>query len=90
MKTPGVTEEIHFKSSSGYAAIVFAILALLMVPGGVLLLKLVPVSVAALLLFLFLVKGVYMLQPNQSALLMLFGTTAARITPRACAGRIPS
>jgi regulator of protease activity HflC (stomatin/prohibitin superfamily) len=73
MKTPGVTEEIQFKSSSGYAAIVFAILALLMVPGGVLLLKLVPVSVAALLLFLFLVKGVYMLQPNQSALLMLFG-----------------
>ncbi len=73
MKTPGVTEEVHFKSSSGYAAIIFAVLALLMVPGGVLLLKLPPVSMAALLLFIFLVKGVYMLQPNQSALLMLFG-----------------
>ena len=35
MKTPGVTEEVHFKSSSGYAAIVVAILALLGIVAGI-------------------------------------------------------
>jgi hypothetical protein len=72
MKTPGVTEEIDFKSSSGYVQLVFALLALLMIPGG-LLLRLPVVSIVAVVLFIFLVKGVYMLQPNQSALMMLFG-----------------
>jgi hypothetical protein len=72
MKTPGVTEEIDFRSSSGYVQLVFAFLALLMIPGG-LLLRLPVVSILAVLLFIFLVKGIYMLQPNQSALMMLFG-----------------
>jgi regulator of protease activity HflC (stomatin/prohibitin superfamily) len=72
MKTPGVTEEIQFQSSSGYVQLVFAFIALLMIPGGFLL-RLVPLSILAIFLFLFLVKGVYMLQPNQSALMMLFG-----------------
>jgi hypothetical protein len=72
MKTPGVTEEIQFQSSSGYAPLFFAFIALLLVPGGAFL-RLPVVSVLAVLAFIFLVKGVYMLQPNQSALLMLFG-----------------
>ncbi len=72
MKTPGVTEEIQFQSTSGYAALVFAFIALLMIPGGIFL-RLPFVSVLAVIAFIVLVKGVYMLQPNQSALLMLFG-----------------
>src|SRR5688572_18435908 len=72
MKTPGVTEEIQFQSSSGYVQLIFAFLALLAIPGG-LFLRLPVISILAVILFIFLVKGVYMLQPNQSALMMLFG-----------------
>jgi regulator of protease activity HflC (stomatin/prohibitin superfamily) len=72
MKTPGVTEEIQFKSSSGYGALAFTFLALLMIPGSAAL-RLAPLALLAVLTFLFLVKGFYMLQPNQSALMMLFG-----------------
>src|SRR5688572_17521829 len=72
MKTPGVTEEIQFQSSSGYMPLFFAFIALLAIPGGALM-RLPALSVLAILLLIFLVKGVYMLQPNQSALLMLFG-----------------
>lgn len=72
MKTPGVTEEIQFQSSSGYMPLFFAFIALLAIPGGALM-RLPVLSVLAILLLIFLVKGVYMLQPNQSALLMLFG-----------------
>jgi regulator of protease activity HflC (stomatin/prohibitin superfamily) len=72
MKTPGVTEEIQFQSSNGYLPLFLAFLALLAIPGGILI-RLPVLSVLALLLFIFLTKGVYMLQPNQSALLMLFG-----------------
>ena len=72
MKTPGVTEEIHFKSSSGYMALTFALLALVAIPlSGIA--KLFPVTLLMIITFIFLIKGVYMLQPNQSALLMLFG-----------------
>ena len=72
MKTPGVTEEVQFKSSSGYAALVFALIALLLIPGGAFM-RMPLVSVLAVIALIVLVKGVYMLQPNQSALLMLFG-----------------
>jgi regulator of protease activity HflC (stomatin/prohibitin superfamily) len=72
MKTPGVTEEIQFKSSSGYAAVLVAIIALVLIPVGAVM-KLPVVSIVAVVVFLLVVKGVYMLQPNQSALLMLFG-----------------
>jgi regulator of protease activity HflC (stomatin/prohibitin superfamily) len=72
MKTPGVTEEIQFQSTSGYGALVFAFIALLMIPGGIFM-RLPVISVLAVISFIVLVKGVYMLQPNQSALLMLFG-----------------
>ncbi len=72
MKTPGVTEEIQFNSSSGYAALVFAFIALLLIPGGAFM-RMPLISVLAVIALIVLVKGVYMLQPNQSALLMLFG-----------------
>ena len=72
MKTPGVTEEIPFQSSSGYTALVFALLVLIAIPTSIFM----RIPAAAVLLFITLfviLKGVYMLQPNQSALLMLFG-----------------
>jgi regulator of protease activity HflC (stomatin/prohibitin superfamily) len=72
MKTPGVTEEIQFKSSSGYMALVFIFLTFLAIPASVFA-RLIPVTLVLVLLLVFLIKGVYMLQPNQSALLMLFG-----------------
>jgi regulator of protease activity HflC (stomatin/prohibitin superfamily) len=72
MKTPGVTEEIQFQSSSGYMALLVAFIGLLMLPGGALL-RLPVLSVFGILLFLFMLKGMYMLQPNKSALMMLFG-----------------
>jgi regulator of protease activity HflC (stomatin/prohibitin superfamily) len=74
MNTPGSgTEEVEFKSSSGYAALTFAFLALLAIPASIIFLRNPWLSVLSAFLFLFLIKGVYMLQPNQSALLMLFG-----------------
>jgi regulator of protease activity HflC (stomatin/prohibitin superfamily) len=72
MKTPGVTEEVDFKSSSGYLALTFALLALICIPLAVFA-RLLPVVLLLVIAFFFLIKGVYMLQPNQSALLMLFG-----------------
>jgi regulator of protease activity HflC (stomatin/prohibitin superfamily) len=66
------TEEVDFKSSSGYMALGLMFLSLLAIPFFIF--ARVPViSVVALILFFFLAKGMYMLQPNQSALLMLFG-----------------
>lgn len=72
MKTPGVTEEIQFQSSSGYAALIFAFIALVLIPTGVVM-RMPFLSLLAVIALIVLVKGVYMLQPNQSALLMLFG-----------------
>jgi regulator of protease activity HflC (stomatin/prohibitin superfamily) len=68
----GGTEEVQFKSSSGYAALVFMFLSLLAIPGGIFV-RLPLLSIVAVVAFFFLLKGIYMLQPNQSALLMLFG-----------------
>src|SRR5688572_41402 len=68
----GGTEEVQFKSSSGYAALVFMFLSLLAIPGGIFM-RLPLLSIVAVIAFFFLLKGIYMLQPNQSALLMLFG-----------------
>ena len=66
------TEEIEFKSSSGYAALVLIFLAILAIPGAIFMRS--PVLLAlAVISIPFLIKGIYMLQPNQSALLMLFG-----------------
>jgi hypothetical protein len=73
MNTPGGTEEVDFKSSSGYVALVFMFVALLAIPVAVMS-RFPPVILLAVLTFVFLAKGMYMLQPNQSALLMLFGS----------------
>ncbi len=73
MNTPGTgTQEIDFKSSSGYLALVFIFVALIAIPGGILM-RLPVITVLAVLSMIFLIKGIYMLQPNQSALMMLFG-----------------
>ena len=72
MKTPGVTEEVDFKSSSGYMALAFALLTLIAIP-FMAFARIVPVVIVLVIAFIFLVKGIYMLQPNQSALMMLFG-----------------
>jgi len=71
MNTPGATHEVHFASTNGYIPLVIAILLLLSLPLGV---RFPPIFVIAVLGFLFIAKGMYMLQPNQSALLMLFGS----------------
>jgi regulator of protease activity HflC (stomatin/prohibitin superfamily) len=72
MTTPGGTQEVDFKSTSGYLALVIALFALL---GFIFfIISRVPqIAIPSFLLFLFIVKGIYILQPNQSALMMLFG-----------------
>jgi regulator of protease activity HflC (stomatin/prohibitin superfamily) len=73
MNTPGTgTQEVDFKSSSGYLALVFIFIALIAIPLGAIM-RLPALSVLAVIALPFLVKGIYMLQPNQSALMMLFG-----------------
>ena len=66
------TQEVDFKSSSGYVALVLIFIALLAIPGGMFA-RMPVISVLAVIALVFLVKGIYMLQPNQSALMMLFG-----------------
>src|SRR5262245_52261752 len=73
MNAPGGTEEVHFNSSSGYAALGFIFVALIMIPVSIMA-RMPALIVVAVLALIFLVKGIYMLQPNQSALMMLFGS----------------
>jgi regulator of protease activity HflC (stomatin/prohibitin superfamily) len=70
------TEELTYRSLSGYLMLLIAIASLVLGvsflleawrDGGQLW------GVGLVLLFLFITKGFYMLQPNQAALLMLFG-----------------
>jgi regulator of protease activity HflC (stomatin/prohibitin superfamily) len=83
MNAPGGTEEVDFKSFSGYLALLIALAALIAIPvligyaprseyGE----KDVPVLavIGCALLFPLMLKGLYMLQPNQSSLMMLFGS----------------
>ena len=73
MNTPGAgTVEVDFRSSSGYAALVVLFLLLIGIPLFVMWRQPI-LLVLDVLLFFFIAKGMYMLQPNQSALLMLFG-----------------
>jgi regulator of protease activity HflC (stomatin/prohibitin superfamily) len=79
MTTPGGTQEVDFKSFNGYVQLIIAVLALAAIPmhiaratenghpNGFLIIGLG-------LFFVFIIKGVYILQPNQSALMMLFGS----------------
>ncbi len=82
MNAPGGTEEVDFKSFSGYLALLIALAAFIAIP---VLIGYAPrdeygeqdVPVLAVigcaLLFPLMLKGLYMLQPNQSSLMMLFG-----------------
>src|SRR5262245_3786034 len=73
MNTPaGGTQEVEFKSSSGYAALLFMLVALVAIPLSIFS-RLPALTIVAIIVFFFLGKGIYMLQPNQSALMMLFG-----------------
>jgi regulator of protease activity HflC (stomatin/prohibitin superfamily) len=80
MNAPGATEEVDFKSFSGYLALSVAVLALVAIPvhivrsatsGGQ---PNALVIIGLVLTFIVMIKGVYILQPNQSTLLMLFGS----------------
>ena len=73
MTTAGATEELDFKSSSGYAALILMFIALVAIPVSVMM-RMPGFAIVAFLAFFFLAKGMYMLQPNQSALIMLFGS----------------
>ena len=66
------TEEVDFKSTNGYLALVVAALALAF--GIWAFLALNPLlGIGAFLAFVLVAKGLYMLQPNQAALMLLFG-----------------
>ena len=83
MNTPGGTQEVDFKSFSGYLAFLLAVAALVAIP---VLISTAPrgeygdhdvpvlLVIGCAVFFAFMLKGLYMLQPNQSALLMLFGS----------------
>jgi len=83
MNAPGGTEEVDFKSFSGYLALFVALAALIAVP---VLISTAPrgeygdrdapvlAIIGCVVVFAFMIKGLYMLQPNQSALMMLFGS----------------
>jgi regulator of protease activity HflC (stomatin/prohibitin superfamily) len=80
MNAPGATEEVDFKSFSGYLALSVAVLALAAIPvhivksatsGGQPNAWLI---IGLVFTFIVMIKGVYILQPNQSTLLMLFGS----------------
>jgi len=83
MNAPAGTEEVEFKSFSGYLALLVAILALVAIP---VIVTQRPMDeygerdnpilwiIGLVVFFIFMVKGMYMLQPNQSALMMLFGS----------------
>jgi regulator of protease activity HflC (stomatin/prohibitin superfamily) len=70
MKTTGVTEEVEFYSYNGYGPLTVALVSLFVVLAFM---RVPVVCILAVVVFVFMLKGVYMLQPNQSALMMLFG-----------------
>jgi len=83
MNAAGVTEEIEFKSVNGYLPALVILLIVLGIPTLIVSQvssgdpneALLALSVVGgVLLAAFLAKGLYMLQPNQSALLLLFGS----------------
>jgi len=76
------TQEVTYPSVNGYVALVVAVAALLWTIVAVVMLATsnteptlgwVLMRIASILLFVIVVKGLYMLQPNQAALLLLFG-----------------
>jgi regulator of protease activity HflC (stomatin/prohibitin superfamily) len=79
MNEPRGTEEITFHSVNGYLALAIVFLGIASAVAAVMVgvdtngQPSVAWLLASLLLTVFVGKGVYMLQPNQAALLMLFG-----------------
>jgi regulator of protease activity HflC (stomatin/prohibitin superfamily) len=75
MAAAGHTQEVDFKSANGYFALIVVFAALAFAVSAIMLLLPLGPSwgVPAILLALFIAKGLYMLQPNQSALMLLFG-----------------
>ena len=80
MNTRGTgTQEVDFRSFSGYLALTVAVAALVAIPFYISV-TIDPgepnpfVLIGLVLVFVFIVKGVYILQPNQSTLVMLFGS----------------
>jgi regulator of protease activity HflC (stomatin/prohibitin superfamily) len=81
MNAPGGTEEVEFKSFNGYLALLLAFLCLAAIPYYIVT-KVNshtgdpnPLVVFGLVIAIIVIlKGMYMLQPNQSALMMLFGS----------------
>jgi regulator of protease activity HflC (stomatin/prohibitin superfamily) len=75
VSTAGHTEEVSFNSVNGYAALILVVASLAFSVASFL--ELLPINplwgIVGILLFVFLSKGLYMLQPNQSALMLLFG-----------------
>ena len=75
MSVSAGTEEIDFKSANGYATLFVAVLALAF--GIAIFARLVALDalwgIASCIAFAFIAKGLYVLQPNQAALMMLFG-----------------
>jgi regulator of protease activity HflC (stomatin/prohibitin superfamily) len=73
--TAGHTEEVSFKSVNGYFALALVIASLAFAITAFL--GAWPINplfgVSGFVLFAFISKGLYMLQPNQSALMLLFG-----------------
>jgi len=84
MNTPASgTQEVDFKSFNGYLPLIVAFAALIAIPLHIMNAPIDPYGerhpipmliVGLVVLFVFIIKGVYILQPNQSALLMLFGS----------------
>jgi hypothetical protein len=82
MNTPGTgTQEVDFKSYSGYLALIAAVAVFAAIPLYVSILVGDPnvdpngfVIVGLVFTVLLIMKGIYILQPNQSTLLMLFGS----------------
>ena len=83
MNTPMGTQEVDFKSSNGYALALIILIVLLAIPATVISQVASgnpnePLIVLTILVgiptIIFLMAGFYMLQPNQSALMTLFGS----------------
>ncbi|HEV7606775.1 MAG TPA: SPFH domain-containing protein [Steroidobacteraceae bacterium] len=72
MDMPGGTQEVDFKSVNGYMPLLLAFVALLATAVFVVG-RMPPLAALSIVVFFFLLKGIYILQPNQSALMMLFG-----------------
>jgi regulator of protease activity HflC (stomatin/prohibitin superfamily) len=73
MSTEQTTQERVFNSAGGYLPLLVGVVLLLLGAAAGLLVRLPVVAVAGVLGGVLTLRGLYMLQPNQGALLLLFG-----------------